>query len=369
MSISKGAPLRAFSTIAVLWILGRFAWEAVSPSVELQPMRMPMAEPKERLAHGSIAGKLSAPLLFLPDQSTRVMAGSGHPEYKNRRVAFDVRPNFWATDQSNLLPDQSPSPQKHHEQLKPSAMVKRAFLAPPRRILNPNPGTNNSSSSKPFSGYFWVFAREADGSEHFGQTVPRLQSPGGQYGASQAGAILTYRLTGHEKRNLSAFVRASTALSSAGEEEIAVGMRVKPLAEIPISLFAEQRVGAGAFRNRGTAFYLAGGTGPERFLFDTSLESYGQAGYIFAEDSSYFFDASATVQRKILERGNYKITAGGGIWAGGQEGLRRLDLGPRVNLYVPVGELEMRFSLDWRQRVGGNAVPDSGVALTATTGF
>lgn len=136
-----------------------------------------------------------------------------------------------------------------------------------------------------------------------------------------------------------------------------------------MSLFVEQRMEAAGFQNRGTAFYLAGGTGPKRLPFELNLETYGQAGYILSDASSYFFDASATLQRKILARGNYKITAGAGVWAGGQTGLTRLDIGPRANIHVPVGAIDMQFSLDWRQRVGGNAVPDSGLALTVTTGF
>ena len=235
-------------------------------------------------------------------------------------------------------------------------------------ISEPEREASFSPSSKPLSGYFWVFGRQGRGSG-LGGRAAALQSPGGQYGGSQAGAILTYRLTGGPQRNLSAFVRASNALSAAGEEEAAIGIKTKPWTNIPIALFVEQRVGATKLSDRGTAFYAAGGTGPDRLVANINLETYGQAGFLVADDSSYFFDGSAILQREIWDKGNYRMTAGAGVWAGGQEGVRRVDIGPRVNADIPISGLDVRFSLDWRQRIGGNAVPNSGVAVTVTTGF
>lgn len=367
MSISKGAPLKAFSTVTAFWILARFVWESINPAAELQPMQV--AEANQRsLQQAKAKLSLDQESLFT-DHLKRVTASFRPEDHQAQRAAFDLRPKFSAVRPLNLLVERSPVPPKRYEQPEPMALIKELSSTPPGRISESKRVASLSSSSKPLSGYFWTFLRQGSGSLGFGQTVPTLQSPAGQYGGSQAGAILTYRLAGNHRRNLSAFVRAATALSNADDEELAIGMKVKPLASVPMSLFAEQRIGPEGLQNRGTAFYVAGGTGPNRLLFDADLETYGQAGYILSNDSSYFFDASATLQRKILERDNYKVTAGGGIWAGGQEGLTRLDIGPRANIYVPVGKMDMRFSLDWRQRVGGNAIPDSGVALTVTTGF
>ncbi|MEP2101783.1 hypothetical protein [Parasphingorhabdus sp.] len=231
------------------------------------------------------------------------------------------------------------------------------------------PETYINPKSNALSGYFWLFARQGSDPQRPGARSPATQLPNAQYGASQAGAILTYRVLGDDSRNISTFARASTALSSSGQEELALGIKTKPLRNFPVSFFAEQRFGAGNDNDRGTALYLAGGTGPDMVLPDTSLETYGQMGFVFARDDSYFFDVSAAVQKQIIERGSNKMSAGAGVWASGQEGATRLDIGPRLRFHVPVGQINMQLSVDWRERIGGNASPGSGAAVTLSAGF
>ncbi|MEH6756440.1 MAG: hypothetical protein V7676_02880 [Parasphingorhabdus sp.] len=369
MPVRKGAPLWAFSTIFLVWILGRFAWEAFSPSVELPPIVVAAVKIKGLQPSASIERKHSLSRSVFFNRSTRISVRFESKDVQKQRAIYAVKPKVLKTEQSKSSSELPLIFRDLREQPKSVIIDKSLFLAPRRPVSKTNLESSYSRLPKPLSGYFWSFVRSGDGSDRFGQAVPMLQSSGGQYGGSQAGGILTYRLTGDRQRNLSAFVRTSTALFTKGEEDVAVGMKLKPVGKVPISFFAEQRVGVGSSLKRGTAFYLAGGSGPDPFLFGTALESYGQMGYIFSNDNSYFFDASANVQRDILKHGIYKLTAGAGVWAGGQEGLQRFDIGPRANLYIPVGEADVRFSLDWRQRMGGNAAPESGVALTVAMGF
>lgn len=364
MQTSKGAPLRALLTIVAIWVFARIIWEAAFPSALLLPMT---AAGTVMAPAGGASQHIEAAVL--QDQPAGVVAALRSTDGRKQLAGFDlanspnnnVPPNKNGT-KSSLFANIAAPP-------KPPATNERALAAPVRQILQMQQGAAPARASKALSGYFWVFARQSGGSGRTGPLVPIAQSPGGQYGGSQAGAILTYRLAGASRRSLSAFVRASTALSDAGQEEVAIGIKAHPFAGIPLSLFAEQRAGTGRLRSRGTAVYAAGGTGPDMVFPHTSLETYGQAGFVFANDSSYFFDVSADLQRKLWAKGRYKFTAGAGVWAGGQKGLRRVDIGPRANIHIPVGTGNMRFSLDWRQRVGGNAVPDSGVAMTVTTGF
>jgi len=365
MQVSKGAPLRAFSIIIMFWILVRITWESVTPSEAM------LGTETEKLT--GIPAHLGLPPLWQAQTNqTSAMLRSRNNQTQSaamlwsegRRVAEPIR------EESISLPPLANGTRTP----KAASMENTALVPSPHNISQMQadvvPSSNVlSQSSNPLSGYFWAFVRQGSGSGRFGSAAPILQSPGGQYGGSQAGAILTYRLAGSQQRNLSAFVRASTAISDAGEEEIAIGIRARPFAKIPLSLFAEQRIRAGQLRSRGTSVYVAGGTGPDRVLTDTYLDTYGQAGFLFASDSSHFFDASANLQRELLKRGKYKLTAGAGVWAGGQQGLRRLDIGPRANIHIPVATADVQFSLDWRQRIGGNAAPDSGVAVTVTTGF
>lgn len=61
---------------------------------------------------------------------------------------------------------------------------------------------------------------------------------------------------------------------------------------------------------------------------------------------------------------------GAGVWAGGQNGAVRLDIGPRVSIPLNLGKsVSSRIAIDWRMRVAGNASPASGPALTIASSF
>lgn len=366
MSVSKGAPLRALSTIAGFWILGRIIWELGSPAEKMLPM--PVAEAEMVSPANVIAATRPIPSHLQPYDGAGTILSVPQRNVSIERISPGLPPEFLVTAPARETLKRPSAPEKPNGKPVKSGSANSAFLIRPREVPDAGRSTSFSPSSNPLSGYFWVFGRQ-DSDSALGSKAGPLQSPGGQYGGSQAGAILTYRLAGSPQRNLSAFVRASTALSAAGEEEVAIGIKTKPWVNMPITLFVEQRVGATKLGDRGIAFYVAGGSGPDMLIANISLETYGQAGFLLAEDSSYFFDGSATLQRNLWDKGNHKITAGAGVWAGGQEGVARVDVGPRVSADLPIGGLDMRFSLDWRQRIGGNAVPDSGVAVTVTTGF
>lgn len=367
MSMSKGAPLKALSVVVAIWIATRVIWESLIPHATVQPAVA--AEIEDSLSQRKLA---SASVMRASDSLSRVTKMKATVSPKNDLVEqrASVRESgFMMIDAIKKSAKQSLPRVATVGRLDPGSAPVGRSMTSPFPLSNPKTAAGLSASSNRLSGYFWVFARQDIGTSRFGLSAQPLKSPRGQYGGSQAGAIMSYRLLGEPQHSLSAFMRASTALFVSGEEELAVGIRAKPFAKLPLSVFAEQRVGAGKFSNRGTSVYVAGGTGPSVLMADISLETYGQTGFVFSDEDSYFFDGSATLQREMWARDNFRITAGAGIWAGGQEGLRRFDIGPRANVHVPMGETELRFSLDWRQRVGGNTVPGSGAALTVTTGF
>ena len=64
-----------------------------------------------------------------------------------------------------------------------------------------------------------------------------------------------------------------------------------------------------------------------------------------------------------------RLSLGGGAWGGAQENAERLDAGPTVRFDLNVGEVPARISLDWRQRVTGDAAPNSGFAATVSARF
>jgi hypothetical protein len=64
-----------------------------------------------------------------------------------------------------------------------------------------------------------------------------------------------------------------------------------------------------------------------------------------------------------------RLSFGGAAWGGAQKDASRFDIGPTLRLDLSVGEVPARISVDWRERVAGDAAPESGVAATVSTRF
>ena len=377
-SVKKsGAPLQALFLLVVFWTLGRVYWEAdfsntaaTSAEQDRQTSRPEKSNTNDSKRFvptdtgGPIPDIFHSAVVLGPEPGKHPSAGwSGvAPTLVRQKPGTDQTPE---TRFLNSTADRRP-----HEDKKTSVRHKQGSEVARQMRLAPTRGAKEN----PFSVYMWVYARQNSGSPGNGPNFTLSQQPGSQlqgprYGGSQAGALISYQLRGNQKRGLSLFLRGSTALSVSGEEELAVGTKIKPFPDIPVSLYAEQRVGNAAQRNRGTAVYLAGGTGPDHLLENISFQTYAQAGYVFGPPDSYFFDASVAVQKNILHEGGRATAIGGGLWAGGQKGVSRVDIGPRATINVPVGRVNTSISADWRWRLAGDAVPGTGAAITLVAGF
>ena len=246
----------------------------------------------------------------------------------------------------------------------PSA-VKRNRARPSPRF--PNPPT--ISHDKRVAAYFWIYARQHSGSKQGEPQNERRSIANGQYGGSQAGAILSYRLFDPPSPDISLYGRLSAALAPLSQKEFSFGTRIHPVQSLPIAVHAEQRFAAKSGGNSGTAFYVTGGTGPDQIIEKFELETYAQAGYVLGQNDTYFFDGSMILQRPIGELGSSTLAIGPGVWAGGQRKISRMDIGPRIDWIVPFGSTSARLALDWRVRVAGDATPGNGAAITLAAGF
>ncbi|MEO0439387.1 MAG: hypothetical protein AAF067_00785 [Pseudomonadota bacterium] len=269
-----------------------------------------------------------------------------------------------------ILPVLMPKPDERIEATAPghSSILASAAKDPVQRQREqPEPDSHDISDS--WTGYAWILARQ--GSAGFFPSAPIRPGgvSGGQYGASQAGLQIAYRISGDRERQIAATARASTALETGGDEELALGGRIKPIAGLPIAVHAEQRFDLKSADPRGTAIFLAGGTGPHPLLAGFAMESWGQGGYVFGARETWFYDGSVSLNREVASSGRSVLTVGSSLWAGGQKGATRVDAGPRASLLAPIGEGHARLDIDWRQRVAGNAQPGSGLTLTFSTGF
>jgi hypothetical protein len=201
----------------------------------------------------------------------------------------------------------------------------------------------------------WALLRNQD----TGVAGSRPLATGGQLGASQAGARVLYNFN----RQLALSARISSEVGRRGGE-VAAGVRIHPLVQIPVWLTAERRQRAGRFGGGRSDFALFAEAGlyqrplPWRFR----LDSYLQGGVVGVKSRDLFIDGALAVTRPVYR--NFSL--GFGVWGGAQPGLSRLDAGPRLTMQV---RRNVKVHADWRQKLVGNARPGSGPSLTLAGDF
>ena len=190
------------------------------------------------------------------------------------------------------------------------------------------------------------------------------------YGRSQMGAVLRYALAAGSPHRPEAHLRASVALDGARERDMALGVSARPAGDFPARVAVEGRVTDTEARTELRAgAYVVSEIAPVDLPAGARGEVYLQGGYVTGRDGTPFVDGHIRVTRDLTGLDDFRLSAGGGAWGGAQEGTERLDVGPTASVTFPVGEGHARISADYRVRVAGDAMPDSGPALTLATGF
>ena len=202
-----------------------------------------------------------------------------------------------------------------------------------------------------------------------------IAGPRPSYGASQAGAVLRYSLAPASDHEPAAFLRATRALVTEGETELAAGLSAKPAARLPLRAHAEIRT---TVRARSTeirpAVFLTTQIAPIRLPGKTKATLYAQGGYVGGDFATPFADGQARVDRSVAHFDLGKASAGevrigAGAWGGAQKGAARLDVGPSATITLESAPVPASLSLDYRVRVAGDAEPGSGLAVTLATSF
>jgi hypothetical protein len=193
----------------------------------------------------------------------------------------------------------------------------------------------------------------------------------GQYGGSQSAVIAeipVLRFSGNPGHSrLSMAGRISVAHGSVRERELAARVRWRPVARIPVQIIAERR-----FReDRPDAFaaLVAGGRSDITLPLRFRLDGYGQAGFVSGQGGGPFADVAAQAHRSIAQSQRASFAVGAGIWAGGQDNVMRMDVGPNIRANVTAGGALFQLDASWRVRVAGNARPGNGPAVTLSTSF
>jgi hypothetical protein len=194
-----------------------------------------------------------------------------------------------------------------------------------------------------------------------GQQVlgPSSLANGGQLGGSQAGARLSYNFT----RQIAASFRTTSDVGRRGAE-VAGGVRIQPVGSIPLWFTAErrQRVSQCCTGRNAFALFAESGVYQRPLPWDFELDAYLQGGVVGFRTRDLFVDGGMTFTRPVYRQ----FSAGLGVWGGAQPGVYRVDAGPRVTMKV---RNNIRVHVDWRQRLAGNAMPDSGPAITLAGDF
>ena len=210
----------------------------------------------------------------------------------------------------------------------------------------------------------WVFLRQGTGTAAVTGPAPA------NYGASQAGAVLRYRLDPGSRHRPNAYMRATTALAGVTQADLAAGLSVRPLPALPVSLLAEARVSHSDGKTELRPAVLAvTQLPPVKLPLALRGEAYGQAGYVGGTFATGFVDGQARVDREVARFDDGTLAVGAGAWGGAQEGAGRLDIGPTIRTDLVIADTPMRLSVDYRHRVAGGAAPASGLAMTVSAGF
>jgi hypothetical protein len=185
-------------------------------------------------------------------------------------------------------------------------------------------------------------------------------------GGSQGGVRLGHAL-GRQQRG-EAYARLTTTGRQMDGAEAAVGLSWQPSPAVPIRLAVErrQRINGGDSRSAFAAMAV-GGISDLGLPRGWRVDGYGAAGIVGVNQRDGFAEASVRVTRPLAALDGISLSGGAGVWGAAQPGVSRLDAGPTVEARWT--NAAPRLSLDWRQRLAGEAAPGSGVALTLSTDF
>ena len=362
----RGQPLVMLATLVLAWIgLRTMIWEspfppvaeALEPLVTLAASGAPVAEPRQPRAavpdrrenwHHAFAA--SAPALALPDPGALQRGAAARASLQPAASGAVMAGHhlLWLAATASL-----PVPSELATQWRSAA--------PPRRTaLSAAP-----SSADRWSFDSWLLLRPNSP----GEAAAGGRSAG--YGASQAGAVVRYRLAPGGRHRPVVYARASQALASDRESELAAGIAARPVPALPLSIYAEMRAtrgGAGKIELRPVAFAVTE-LPPARLPLGLRGEAYVQAGYVGGDFATAFVDGQARLDRELARFDLGAVRAGAGVWGGVQKGARRLDVGPSAAFHLDLGAAPARLAVDYRVRVAGNAAPKTGIAVTLSTGF
>lgn len=197
-------------------------------------------------------------------------------------------------------------------------------------------------------------------------------------GASQTGVAATYTVNPLSRHPVSLLARLTAAGAPDGRidsdtAEAAVGIRVQPLAGIPVAVDVERRIGIGYWARDEWAARVMGGTNASAHAFGVPIawEAFGEAGIVGVKSRDLYAGAQVRAATPVFNSSRLSIDGGAGAWAAAQHAwgdtVSRFDIGPSMRLVVH--PFPVSAQIDYRLRAAGNALPGSGPAVTIAGQF
>ena len=255
----------------------------------------------------------------------------------------------------------------------PAGGAENGFPVVPTFLAAPLPAPRGAAGGAAGGGRWsldaWAFWRQGS------NAAPISQGRVPIYGASQAGAVLQYRLAPGRARDPRLYARAYRALVRGGESELALGASLRPVPQWPLRAAGEVRYTDTPFRTAlRPAAYVVTEIPPLALPYGARIEAYGQAGWVGGPGTTPFADGQVSLTRELPAAARrsdnaLRLSLGAAAWGGAQRDAQRLDVGPTLRLDMRLGSTPARLAVDWRTRVAGDAAPGSGVAATLSAGF
>ncbi|MEJ7934716.1 hypothetical protein WG907_10660 [Sphingobium sp. AN558] len=191
-------------------------------------------------------------------------------------------------------------------------------------------------------------------------------STDGRLGGSQIGARLDFDFTPAAPGRVASYARVSAAMSRPASPEAAVGFFYQPARRIPLTIAVERRIALGPGGRNANALFAAGGFGPKPIGPSLAAEAYVQTGIVGFRAKDGFIDGKVALLTPLRHTA---IHVGISISGGAQPDVSRVDIGPEIQFRLSLPSASARLSIEWRERVIGNAAPPSGPAITLATDF
>jgi hypothetical protein len=347
---ASGRPLRFFGLLMVGWVAARLFSQPGPPLLFIPapdfatvvPQRLPMASPS--LIQTATAKAIPSPHLqwaIHGASSSPTMTTAQTPQATDAIsvdlldvIAFSMAfaNRHYATD-----PD--------YNRGTPSLSAAPLLLSTPTRPDR-------------WHGSAWMLWRE-NGTSLADAAIGRL-------GASQAGLRIDYDLTPTAPSRTVAYARATSALQRPAAPEAAIGLSIQPVRTIPVSLAVERRIALGEGARNANAMMAVGGFGPTPVGHGLEVEAYAQAGMVGFNRRDAFIDGKVSLLSPV---NTAPLRIGAALSGGAQPGVERLDIGPELQIRLPLPSVAARIAVEWRERVAGRAAPSSGLAVTLAADF